>query len=171
MKIIDKFKSVVSTSSAGIVSIFCGLIIYTANGEKLIDNSCKALEIFVDETKRAAVIAVANWLIGFGVGLVDTAQFTLLGLFFKYGDYGNNYGSIYAIGDLAFCIAFSFGPIVTSTLSNFVGFMHTLQLLGLLIILTLPLLYMLRYCVLCAEGDKNFQEATSKATVWIRMSK
>ena len=76
------------------------------------------------------VLGVANCCIGFGVGLVDTAQFTLLGLFFKYGDYGNNYGSIYAIGDLAFCIAFSLGPVVTSTLSNAVGFLSTLQILA-----------------------------------------
>lgn len=33
VKIIDKFKSVVSTSSAGIVSMFFGLMLYTANGE------------------------------------------------------------------------------------------------------------------------------------------
>lgn len=90
------------------------------------------------------MISISNWFIGFGVGLVDTAQFTLLGLFFKYGDYGNNYGSIYAIGDLAFCIAFSIGPIMTSTLSTYVGFMHTLHILAMLIILSLPLLYLLR---------------------------
>ena len=148
VKIIDKFKSVVSTSSAGIVSMFFGLMLYTANGEVklffLIYAQITNLVLLESHTQRASVISVANWFIGFGVGLVDTAQFTLLGLFFKYGDYGNNYGSIYAIGDLAFCIAFSFGPIMTSTLSNVIGFMHTLQLLGLLIILSLPLLYMLR---------------------------
>ena len=33
VKIIDKFKSVVSTSSAGIVSMFFGLMLYTSNGE------------------------------------------------------------------------------------------------------------------------------------------
>ena len=104
----------------------------------------KNSELFHSHTQRASVISISNWFIGFGVGLVDTAQFTLLGLFFKYGDYGNNYGSIYAIGDLAFCIAFSFGPIMTSTLSTFVGFMHTLQILATLIILSLPLLYLLR---------------------------
>ena len=48
-----------------------------------------------------------NSVVGFGVGLVDNAQFSLLSLLFKYGDFGNNYGSIFAIGDIAFCAAFT----------------------------------------------------------------
>ena len=46
-------------------------------------------------------------MVGFGVGLVDNAQFSILALLFKYGDFGNNYGSIFAIGDMAFCAAFT----------------------------------------------------------------
>ena len=57
----------------------------------------------------------------------------MLGLFFKYGAYGDNYGSIFAIGDLSFCIAFSTGPIATSQLTEWVGFDHMLQIIGLLV--------------------------------------
>ena len=57
----------------------------------------------------------------------------MLGLFFKYGAYGDNYGSIFAIGDLSFCIAFSTGPIATSQLTEWVGFDHMLQIVGVLV--------------------------------------
>ena len=93
----------------------------------------------------------------------------MLGLFFKYGAYGDNYGSIFAIGDLSFCIAFStgptdprtsksdwsmtkndkfrmrtkirndsgrgslIGPIATSQLTEWVGFDHMLQIVGILV--------------------------------------
>ena len=83
-------------------------------------------------------------MIGFGVGLIDNAQFSMLGLLFKYGAYGNNYGSIFAIGDVAFCTAFTIGPIVTGNCAEMIGFPNTLELFALLLLVSSPMLFSLR---------------------------
>lgn len=102
-------------------------------------------------------------MVGFGVGLVDNAQFSILGLLFKYGDFGNNYGSIFAIGDMAFCAAFTetglrlrsghiydrvsesikVGPIATASLGEQLGFPRTLEFLGVVLLLCSPLILLL----------------------------
>ena len=107
------------------------------------------------------------------MGLVDNAQFSILGLLFKYGDFGNNYGSIFAIGDMAFCAAFTVsgltqnrggnifdqvsesikvGPIATASLGEHLGFPRTLEFLGVVLLLCSPLILLL---------DGNYQMSRS----------
>ena len=54
------------------------------------------------------------------------------------------YGSVYAIGDVAFCLGFAIGPALSGTLVNTIGFEWMLFGIAILNFLYAPLMYFLR---------------------------
>ena len=56
-----------------------------------------------------------------GIALVDTAILPLLG-FIVDTRHASVYGSIYAIADISYCLAYSFGPIIAGSIVMVVGF-------------------------------------------------
>ena len=57
----------------------------------------------------------------FGIALVDTAILPLLGIIVDTR-HASVYGSIYAIADISYCLAYSFGPIIAGSIVISVGF-------------------------------------------------
>merc|ERR1712227_234154 len=158
----DWFGGLVTTSAIGIGCSIFGLFIYSSIG------SITVLKYIL------VLMCMANLLIGFGVGLIDNSQFSLLGLLFKYGDFGNNYGSIFALGDVSFCLAFTIGPLLTGNMAEIIGFPNTLELFALLLLVSTPLFFSLRGNLFSSEMSyERLPEylETARPTVRTRSSK
>ncbi|XP_050392505.2 vesicular acetylcholine transporter isoform X2 [Patella vulgata] len=89
------------------------------------------------------VVIVPIMGICFGIALVDTALLPTLGYLVDVR-YVSVYGSVYAIADIAYSVAYAFGPIVAGSVVHAIGFLW----LNILIFITnvgyAPLLFFLR---------------------------
>jgi len=80
---------------------------------------------------------------GFGMGMVDSSLMPELG---RIVDLRHNgiYGSVYAIADVAFCIAFTIGPLLSGGLVNAFGFEISMIVVAVIFLVFSPVLLFLK---------------------------
>uniref|UniRef100_A0A8D8SK42 Synaptic vesicular amine transporter n=3 Tax=Cacopsylla melanoneura TaxID=428564 RepID=A0A8D8SK42_9HEMI len=88
-------------------------------------------------------LIVPNAGLGFAIGMVDSSMMPELGYLVDIR-HTAVYGSVYAIGDVAFCLGFAIGPAMSGTLVNTIGFEWMLFIIAILDFMYAPLLYFLR---------------------------
>ncbi|XP_018363592.1 PREDICTED: synaptic vesicular amine transporter [Trachymyrmex cornetzi] len=88
-------------------------------------------------------LIVPNAGLGFAIGMVDSSMMPELGYLVDIR-HSAVYGSVYAIGDVAFCLGFAIGPALSGTLVNTIGFEWMLFGIALLNFMYAPLMYFLR---------------------------
>ncbi|XP_067205188.1 synaptic vesicular amine transporter isoform X2 [Linepithema humile] len=88
-------------------------------------------------------LIVPNAGLGFAIGMVDSSMMPELGYLVDIR-HSAVYGSVYAIGDVAFCLGFAIGPALSGTLVNSIGFEWMLFGIALLNFIYAPLMYFLR---------------------------
>ncbi|KAG8435000.1 hypothetical protein GDO86_013092 [Hymenochirus boettgeri] len=79
----------------------------------------------------------------FGIALVDTALLPTLALLVDIR-HVSVYGSVYAIADISYCVAYALGPIVASQIVHTMGFTQLNLGMGLVNVLYAPALLFLR---------------------------
>ncbi|XP_055380402.1 synaptic vesicular amine transporter-like [Condylostylus longicornis] len=88
-------------------------------------------------------LILPNAGLGFAIGMVDSCMMPELGYLVDIR-HSAVYGSVYAIGDVAFCIGFAVGPALSGTLVNTIGFEYMLVGIAILCFLYAPLLTFLK---------------------------
>lgn len=88
-------------------------------------------------------LILPNGAIGFAIGMVDSSMMPMLGYLVDIR-HTSVYGSVYAIGDVAFCAGFVLGPMLSGSIGRFLGFEGLVSLTALLCFLFAPWLLMLR---------------------------
>ncbi|CAH0559531.1 unnamed protein product [Brassicogethes aeneus] len=88
-------------------------------------------------------LIVPNAGLGFAIGMVDSSMMPELGYLVDIR-HSAVYGSVYAIGDVAFCLGFAIGPAMSGTLVKNIGFEWMLFGIAILNFLYAPLLYFLK---------------------------
>ncbi|XP_018561449.1 synaptic vesicular amine transporter isoform X1 [Anoplophora glabripennis] len=88
-------------------------------------------------------LIIPNAGLGFAIGMVDSSMMPELGYLVDIR-HSAVYGSVYAIGDVAFCLGFAIGPAMSGTLVKTIGFEWMLFGIAILNFLYAPLLYCLK---------------------------
>ncbi|XP_063987021.1 synaptic vesicular amine transporter [Diachasmimorpha longicaudata] len=88
-------------------------------------------------------LIIPNAGLGFAIGMVDSSMMPELGYLVDIR-HSAVYGSVYAIGDAAFCLGFAIGPALSGTLVNTIGFEWMLFGIAILCFLYAPLMYFLK---------------------------
>ncbi|KAL6423225.1 hypothetical protein ACFW04_010114 [Cataglyphis niger] len=88
-------------------------------------------------------LIIPNAGLGFAIGMVDSSMMPQLGYLVDIR-HTAVYGSVYAIGDVAFCLGFAIGPALSGTLVNSIGFEWMLFGIAMLNFIYAPLMYFLR---------------------------
>uniref|UniRef100_A0A1B6CQC7 Major facilitator superfamily (MFS) profile domain-containing protein n=1 Tax=Clastoptera arizonana TaxID=38151 RepID=A0A1B6CQC7_9HEMI len=88
-------------------------------------------------------LIIPNAGLGFAIGMVDSSMMPELGYLVDIR-HTAVYGSVYAIGDVAFCLGFAIGPAFSGTLVNTIGFEWMLFGIAMLTFIYAPLMIFLR---------------------------
>ncbi|KAK9874979.1 hypothetical protein WA026_005795 [Henosepilachna vigintioctopunctata] len=88
-------------------------------------------------------LIVPNAGLGFAIGMVDSSMMPELGYLVDIR-HSAVYGSVYAIGDVAFCLGFAIGPAMSGTLVKGIGFEWMLFGIAILDFMYAPLLISLK---------------------------
>lgn len=88
-------------------------------------------------------LIVPNAGLGFAIGMVDSSMMPELGFLVDIR-HSAVYGSVYAIGDVAFCLGFAIGPALSGTLVKTIGFEWMLFGIAIITFMYAPLLFSLR---------------------------
>ncbi|XP_032672732.1 synaptic vesicular amine transporter [Odontomachus brunneus] len=88
-------------------------------------------------------LIIPNAGLGFAIGMVDSSMMPELGYLVDIR-HTAVYGSVYAIGDVAFCLGFAIGPALSGTLVNTIGFEWMLFGIAILNFIYAPLMYFLK---------------------------
>ncbi|XP_077999487.1 putative vesicular acetylcholine transporter-B [Glandiceps talaboti] len=102
-----------------------------------------AFTIVVPFSQSFGVLVIPLCGICFGIALIDTALLPTLG-FLVDVRHVSVYGSVYAIADISYCLAYAFGPILAGEIVRGIGFMWLNIIIGLISILYCPFLLILR---------------------------
>ncbi|GAA51459.1 Synaptic vesicular amine transporter [Clonorchis sinensis] len=81
--------------------------------------------------------------LGFAIGMVDSSMMPIMGYLVDLR-HASVYGSVYAIADVAFCLGFAIGPIVSGSMVQTVGFSWMLWFISIVCALYSPLTLLLR---------------------------
>ena len=88
-------------------------------------------------------LVVPHFGLGLGIGIIDASLMPLLA-YLVDSRYVALYGSVYAIAQVAVCIAYSIGPLLGGHLVKTIGFAWVMRIVGILNLLYCPLCYFLR---------------------------
>ncbi|XP_065369697.1 synaptic vesicular amine transporter isoform X2 [Calliphora vicina] len=88
-------------------------------------------------------LIIPNAGLGFAIGMVDSSMMPELGYLVDIR-HSAVYGSVYALGDVAFCMGFAIGPALSGTLVKTIGFEWMLFGIAILCFLYAPLLTLLK---------------------------
>ncbi|XP_014213703.1 synaptic vesicular amine transporter [Copidosoma floridanum] len=88
-------------------------------------------------------LIIPNAGLGFAIGMVDSSMMPELGYLVDIR-HSAVYGSVYAIGDVAFCLGFAIGPALSGTLVNTIGFEWMLFGIAILNFIYAPFMYFLK---------------------------
>lgn len=88
-------------------------------------------------------LILPNAGLGFAIGMVDSCMMPELGYLVDIR-HSAVYGSVYALGDVAFCLGFAIGPALSGTLVNSIGFEWMLVGIAIICFIYAPLLLLLR---------------------------
>ncbi|XP_071479566.1 probable vesicular acetylcholine transporter-B [Diadema antillarum] len=93
--------------------------------------------------KTFGVLIIPLCGICFGIALVDTALLPILGYLV---DVRHNpvYGSVYAIADISYSLAYAIGPILAGQIVQGVGFLNLNVIIGVFTLAYVPMLFLLR---------------------------
>lgn len=97
----------------------------------------------------------------FGVATIDTAVFPLLA-YIVDSRYVSVYGSVYAIADISYSIAYAIGPIAAGNIMQLFGFVWLNILIAILVCSYCPMLLSLKQLHEYNVIDDNCLEASSK---------
>jgi DHA1 family vesicular acetylcholine transporter-like MFS transporter 3 len=100
--------------------------------------------LIVPFCKTFAVLMLPISGICYGIALVDTALLPTLGYLVDVR-YVSIYGSVYAIADISYSLAYAFGPIVAASIVHSIGFMWLNVGIFLSNIMYAPMLIFLRH--------------------------
>ncbi|CAD5234150.1 unnamed protein product [Bursaphelenchus xylophilus] len=104
---------------------------------------CGIAGISVPFCPNVYYLIVPIGLTGVGVGMVDSTMFPMLGAVVDKR-HSSAYGSVYAIGDSAVCVAFGVGPFIAGPFVKFFGFQYTMFFMSGLNLLFAPFLIFLK---------------------------
>lgn len=99
--------------------------------------------LFIPFAKAFAVVIVPIMGICFGIALVDTALLPSLGYLVDVR-HVSVYGSVYAIADISYSLAYAFGPIVAGSIVHAIGFLWLNVAIFMSNVLYAPILASLR---------------------------
>ncbi|KAG5682361.1 hypothetical protein PVAND_011717 [Polypedilum vanderplanki] len=88
-------------------------------------------------------LIIPNAGLGFAIGMVDSCMMPELGYLVDIR-HSAVYGSVYALGDVAFCVGFAVGPALSGTLVKNIGFEWMMFGIGVLCFVYAPLLLFLK---------------------------
>lgn len=88
-------------------------------------------------------LIIPNAGLGFAIGMVDSSMMPELGYLVDIR-HSAVYGSVYALGDVAFCLGFAVGPALSGTLVKSIGFEWMLFGIAIICFLYAPLLTFLK---------------------------
>ncbi|XP_076813316.1 synaptic vesicular amine transporter-like [Clavelina lepadiformis] len=125
-------------------------------------------------------LIVPGLVIGSAVGLVDTSMFPVMATLVDQR-HKPVYGSVYAIADVAFCVAFIVGPLCAGLVVSTIGFEWLMWIVAMVTFLFTPLVFFLRKPTSqseekipilyhaknsdCENGDDVFHEAKNGSMV------
>ncbi|CAG0903503.1 unnamed protein product [Darwinula stevensoni] len=102
--------------------------------------------------------------LGFSIGMVDSCIMPELGHLVDLR-HSAVYGTVYAIGDVAFCLGFAVGPALSGELAKNIGFDWMLYLISFICFVYSPLLFFIRSPPTREEkkklGNENFRGVLS----------
>lgn len=116
--------------------------------------------LLIPFASRVDHLILPNGAIGFAIGMVDSTMMPMLGYLVDIR-HTSVYGSVYAIGDVAFCASFVFGPALSGTLVELIGFEGLIITTALICFAFAPLLIMLKDPPARQLSDSQLQEQTS----------
>ncbi|GBP63692.1 Synaptic vesicular amine transporter [Eumeta japonica] len=99
--------------------------------------------ILIPMARRMQHLIIPNAGLGFAIGMVDSSMMPELGFLVDIR-HAAVYGSVYAIGDTAFCLGYAVGPALSGALVNSIGFEWMLVIIAILNFAYAPLLVLLR---------------------------
>ncbi|XP_054710173.1 synaptic vesicular amine transporter-like [Uloborus diversus] len=99
--------------------------------------------ICVPFAKSVEELIPTNAGIGFAIGMVDSSMMPLLGYLVDIR-HTAVYGGVYAIADIAFCLGFILGPLLSATIVQRLGFEGSVCAVALISFLYAPLMLFLR---------------------------
>ncbi|XP_030377291.1 synaptic vesicular amine transporter isoform X2 [Scaptodrosophila lebanonensis] len=99
--------------------------------------------IFIPMATNITHLIVPNAGLGFAIGMVDSSMMPELGYLVDIR-HSAVYGSVYALGDVAFCVGFAVGPALSGSLVKSIGFEWMLFGIAILCFMYAPLLTLLK---------------------------
>ncbi|XP_063544084.1 synaptic vesicular amine transporter isoform X1 [Cydia strobilella] len=99
--------------------------------------------ILIPMARKLEHLIIPNAGLGFAIGMVDSSMMPELGFLVDIR-HAAVYGSVYAIGDTAFCLGYAVGPAFSGTLVNSIGFEWMLVIIAVLNFAYAPCLLLLR---------------------------
>ncbi|ALC41627.1 Vmat [Drosophila busckii] len=99
--------------------------------------------IFIPMATSITHLIIPNAGLGFAIGMVDSSMMPELGYLVDIR-HSAVYGSVYALGDVAFCVGFAVGPALSGSLVKSIGFEWMLFGIAILCFMYAPLLTLLK---------------------------
>ncbi|KAF9416651.1 hypothetical protein HW555_006081 [Spodoptera exigua] len=99
--------------------------------------------ILIPMARKLEHLIIPNAGLGFAIGMVDSSMMPELGFLVDIR-HAAVYGSVYAIGDTAFCLGYAVGPALSGALMNSIGFEWMLVIIAVLNFSYAPCLLFLR---------------------------
>ncbi|XP_071447865.1 synaptic vesicular amine transporter [Hetaerina americana] len=99
--------------------------------------------IVIPRARDIKQLILPNAGLGFAIGMVDSSMMPELGFLVDIR-HSAVYGSVYAIGDVAFCLGYAVGPAMSGTLVKSIGFEWVLFGIAMLNFLYAPMMFMLK---------------------------
>ncbi|KAI1287502.1 Synaptic vesicular amine transporter [Halotydeus destructor] len=97
-------------------------------------------------------LILPNSVIGFAIGMVDSSMMPMLGYLVDIR-HTSVYGSVYAIGDVAFCAGFVIGPTLSGSVGRYLGFQGLVWTVAFICFAFAPFLFLLRNPPILNEGQ------------------
>ncbi|GAB6027836.1 hypothetical protein CHUAL_002062 [Chamberlinius hualienensis] len=99
--------------------------------------------MLVPQASHINHLIAPNAGLGFAIGMVDSSMMPQLGFLVDIR-HSAVYGSVYAIGDVAFCLGFAIGPALSGSLVQTIGFAWMLYGMAIINFLYAPFMIFLR---------------------------
>ncbi|XP_054716719.1 synaptic vesicular amine transporter-like [Uloborus diversus] len=99
--------------------------------------------LLIPMARNITHLIVPNAGIGFAIGMVDSSMMPMLGYLVDIR-HTSIYGSVYAIGDVAFCVGFAVGPMLSGSIVKAIGFTGLVYCIAVVCFLYAPLMFLLR---------------------------
>ncbi|XP_015783060.1 synaptic vesicular amine transporter [Tetranychus urticae] len=117
--------------------------------------------IYIPMATSFEQLILPNGVIGFSIGMVDSSMMPMLGYLVDIR-HKSIYGNVYAIGDVAFCVGFIFGPFLSGTMLRLFGFEGLVTITASLCFMFAPFMLLLRKPPAIAENQSLLQDVAVK---------